>query len=400
LSSAFRTRSDPREVLTVLKINQLSTVDRPAMEGATSLLLKRHGSSDPDASGVLWKNGTPGVLTSETDGHTHIVWLHGMVGESTMQRAEGDEGHHDHPWTLNADGSITIGANNGHDHNVPAEAAIAALVAMNKLHQAGEGETPDGSPGAGQTTTTQETDMPELTDVQKLEERVAKAEARAEAAETRSQLESILGSLTDVHKAHFDGLADEGKIAFAKMDVAQRDASLDAIETARKAADPVAYTCDDGTEIHKSAGDHLVRLAKRADEADRRAEKLEGEATVSRLEKRAGEELGNLPGTTEEKVAMLKALETIPEGPAREAARKAMVAGNDAISAAYNRQGTVTPSPEGTPLGDLDSISKAYAKEHNVTDAVAMSKVLATPEGKAMYASHRRVNPAIPSQNN
>ena len=71
------------------------------------------------------------VLTSADDGHSHIVWVTGSRGgETTMQRGPDDDGMHDHPWVIQADGSLVIGENNGHTHVVTPDSVLAAMRSM------------------------------------------------------------------------------------------------------------------------------------------------------------------------------------------------------------------------------------------------------------------------------
>lgn len=375
MSSALRSRRDPREDLTTLKLDFLSPVDRPAQEGATALLLKRAGfEEDKPVEGLVMKNGTPGVLTSETDGHTHIVWLHGMVGETTMQRSPDSEGHHDHPWTLNPDGSITVGANDGHDHTVPNEAVTAALVALQK------------NQGAAPGVPNEENDMDAKTQ-KALEDRIEAAEQRAEKAEQTALLHALRGGMTTAQLSHFDGLDETAKAAFASLTTDDRDAELTAIEKAASDADPVLYTSKrDGTIVRKSDGDLVLRLVKRADAAEVRAEAAESTSLDTTLRKRAEGELGSLPGTVDEKVALLKGLEAIPEGPARDAALKALKAGNDAIANGFQAFGGADGSvDEGSSEGKLDALVKRHSAEKGVSEAEAYNAVLETAEGQRLY---------------
>jgi hypothetical protein len=201
--------------------------------------------------------------------------------------------------------------------------------------------------------------------------------------------------MTDVHKRHFETLDEAAKATFAKRDTDQRQADLDVITKAADAADPVLYTCDDGIEIRKSDGKIVVALAKRADKADRRATVAEDTVQESTLRKRAETDLASLPGTLDEKVAMLKGIDTIPAGAARDAAMAALRAGDAAIAKAFTRTGHSVNLPEGTPQGDLDVLAKRHQEANpDETPAMAMEKVLGTAEGKRLYAANRRANPA------
>jgi len=380
----MKKREQTYTVLDEIQIDFLAGCPVPTQEGATALLMKRHDPEDgekieKDSDGRLWKGDTPGILTSAENGHTHILWLHGAAGETTLQRDNDPEdgSHHDHPWILAAAGTIEIGENLSHTHTVNATDVTTALVAaMNKAH-----------PTTGRTPVRKETEMPDDKTLKALETRLEKAEARAEKAEARADLQTILGGLTPTQKAHFDTLDDSTKPAFAAKSSTERDAELDRIQKAKDAADPVVYTSTDGlVKVRKSDGDLMLTLAKRSDEDRARAEKAEDEVAGERLSK-AARGLNALPGTEAETVQLLKAIETIPEGPARDAAMAQVTAGNTAISKAFDAHGGLpAESVEGSPEADLDKLSKAHARENNVSEDVAMAKVIQTPEGRRLYA--------------
>lgn len=137
------------------RIDEASFVDEPAQEGAQSLFMKRavepesdEGFCDyakrsfPDLSDSTTKadvlveslegyakgHGAVPVMTGEAEGHAHLVWLDGSRGgETTMQMSSGETVHHDHVWTINADGSLTVAAGSGHTHTADATAVMAAM---------------------------------------------------------------------------------------------------------------------------------------------------------------------------------------------------------------------------------------------------------------------------------
>ncbi len=380
----MKKRARTYKVLDEIQIDFLAGCAVPAQAGAVALLMKRHDPDgekiEKDSEGRIWKGDTPGILTSAENGHTHIVWLHGAAGETTMQRDNDPEdgSHHDHPWVLSANGSIEIGANLDHAHTVDAADVTTALVAaMNKAH-----------PTTGKLPVRKEIDMPEMTQkaLDELNERFEKAEDRAKKAEERADLQSILGGLTPIQKAHFDALEDSAKPAFAAKSSTERDAELGRIQKAKDAEDPIVYTSTDGlVKVRKSDGDLNLLLAKRSDEDRERAEKAEGLVAGERLLKMA-RELGSLPGDEAKIARTLKAIETIPEGEERDAAMSQLRAGNEAIAKAYTTTGVLPADTDpGSPQGELDKLAKAHATAHDVTEAIAMSKVLKTSEGKRLY---------------
>ncbi len=378
--------SQTRKVLDVLQIDFLSGCPRPMQEGATALLMKRY-DPDPekvekDSEGRLWKGDTPGILTSAENGHTHIVWLYGSAGETTMQRDNDpdDSSHHDHPWVLSANGSVEIGANLDHTHTVEAaDVTIALVAAMNKAH-----------PTTGKLPVRKEIDMPDDKTLKALEKRMEQAEARAEKAEERADLHVILGGLTSTQKAHFDTLTEDAKPIFATKSHELRDAEIDEIRKAHESADPVLYKTAKGVEVRKSHGDVVLALAKDADEDRTRAEKAENALSGERLTKAAAK-LGALPGESKTTEALLKAVETIPEGPERDAVMAQIQAGNTAIEKAFTRLGSnPNEDPEDGGAGTLAKLVKAEMESSKVNEAHATVAVLKTAAGAEAYENSQK----------
>ena len=107
------------------KMKELSAVDRPAQQGALVSIMKR---DDGDDEGLEKHCGRVPVLTSADEGHVHMIWLDDDRGGSTSwQTSEGDEQGHSHPWIINPDGTLTIGEEDGHTHEVSAESVLAAM---------------------------------------------------------------------------------------------------------------------------------------------------------------------------------------------------------------------------------------------------------------------------------
>jgi len=147
------------------KITEISTVGRPAQEGADVLFVKRSdelptprdGESaeqfvkrfmsdpavvdklEPDQRGAAAaeqlgfdKNQANLVLTSDSSGHSHLLDLSENGGVTTHVRMKAsDEMGHSHPWVRDSEGTITIGAALGHTHDA--------------LMMKSAGEEPDGN---------------------------------------------------------------------------------------------------------------------------------------------------------------------------------------------------------------------------------------------------------------
>lgn len=351
-------------IMEAFRIDFLSPVDRPAQEGARALLLKRDSDGRRRQPGkpTVKNDGedTPGVLTSETDGHTHLVWLHGRVGETTFAVSEGADTSHDHPWVIDLTGMLTIGASEGHTHTVAMQDVTAALITMTKT----EGKEPD---------------MPTKTDPKDL----------TKALEDRLELQSILIGMSDVERTHFGTLETAEKALFVGKSHDERGEDISELAKSKLDDDPIVYKSLDGDTYRKSDDQRNVRSARRADAADKRSRKAESLAKAATYTKRADDELGNLPGTNAERAELLKAIDDIKEDGARTAAMNALKAGNDAMADRFVVRGTqVTPSADANSAeGRLEILVKNHMDANEgVTEAKAFTKVLETPEGSAAYS--------------
>lgn len=163
-----------------------------------------------------------------------------------------------------------------------------------------------------------------------LGETVAKAEQRA------ARAESIV-KLTVDERTHFDKLAAADQDAFLAGDAEFRKQKIEAAKPA-----PVQKT---DVEIR------LEKAEQRNTELAERVRKAEDAAELATFVKRASVELPNLPGTDDEKGAMLRAVEKIADPAAREVALKALKAGNAAQesltkSAGSGRAAAISDSAE------------------------------------------------------
>ena len=126
-----------KRVMKEFYLGEISAVDRPAQPHATMAIMKRD-------SGELMEKVL--LLTSEVDGHQHMVeidkWALERGGGHTDYTA-GDsvpEGashvdHHQHPFIIGADGSVTIGAASGHTHEIELGEVMQRLRLQTALEQ-------------------------------------------------------------------------------------------------------------------------------------------------------------------------------------------------------------------------------------------------------------------------
>jgi hypothetical protein len=345
-----------KKIMRSLKIDEISGVDRPAQEGARSLILKRR---DSQTDIPVEKKA---VLTSSENGHSHLIDLEYRGGQEPVAGMTSYVDDHNHPWVMDEDGKVVIGEARGHNH----EAATVSKAGATDIEQSTEDETMT------------KTDAEKIAD---LEKSLAKA--------------NKLAALDDATKAYHSALPDNAaKDAFLaksadeqKAEVAAAVAKAKKDKEATAEEDPVVYTTKSGIELRKSVGDAFVALAKQNDELLARVEKTDATNETLRLTKRAEEELKFLPGTVETRVALLKSVEAIENKDQREAALTALKAQNDAMSAAFKEHGVRVGNEEvGSAEDEIDRMAKEYATKNNVTEAAAYDAVLKTAAGQAAYA--------------
>lgn len=206
---------------------------------------------------------------------------------------------------------------------------------------------------------------------------------RIEELEKRAARAERLAQLSDVQKAHLGTLQGADAEAFLGLPPEQRQAQ---VEKAR-GDDPVVYTTLDGQEIRKSAGQLVLSLAKRADESERQ---LAGEKAAREREvfkSRAKTELGNLPGTEDVQVALLKAIDGIKDETLRKGALEILKAANSGVKQGFEKAGTEDGGQggESDAEGKLSKMAQDHFTKNGGSFAKSYKAVLETPEGRELY---------------
>lgn len=348
-----------------LTIKELSGVDRPAQVGAKALIMKRDSARptvkkiedmSPEDIADMVKRGAA-VLTTATDGHTHLVMLEDFDGNKVVSGTTTWQDEHTHPWIMLEDGTILIGEVDDHDHEPDKESKLA-----------------------GDTTMTPE-------------EKAALEKAEQDAKDNKALAKRFeaIAKFNDATKAYFETLDKAGQDAFLTKSADDQATDVTAFGKAQADDNPVVYKAENGDQYRKNDDPRLVQMAKDRD-ADRK-ELSEQRAVNKRqdLEKRAAELLPNLPGTIQVRASMLEKVESISDETERQAAIDALKASNDALDPAFKSIGT-GGSPtivEGSAESQLEKMAEDYAKEHKVSHAVAYSKVLETSKGAELYQKHK-----------
>ncbi len=349
-----------KRIMREFRIDEISCVDNPAQEGARVAIMKR---ADPEAPipELLRKDMTaPIAITGESDGHQHGIGIDtdgGMLGLYVgYGYAEGETDKHFHPITRSP---LAIGLSMGHTHTIDQAEIFSAMIDM-----------------AGQQTG--EEDMTEK--VEKKEEQPTVEGLQARLARAHAVI-----TLNGKERAHFDALPENAQTAFLAKSAGGRLEEVEANAKAKAGADPVVYTTADGVEIHKSAGNAFIALAKSNDDLREEAGALRAEREQEELEKRADRELAHLPGDLTTRATMLKAMDGIEDASLREAAHNTLKAQNEAMAKAFETHGHGGQPEPGSADDELGKLAKAYAEKNGVTVQAAYAKVLTSAEGKALY---------------
>jgi len=339
-----------RRVLRKFDLLEISAVDTPAQEGARMTLLKRDDSEDEDFDKRL-------ILLSDEGGHSHLVDDSQEGGHTSHDHADGAEMGHSHPWVKSADGTIVVGAADGHSHNVTEKRVSPSGDVFNI-----ENDT-ENSPMSDETNTAQ------------LEERLASLEAELEAAKA-------FGQLTDVEKQFCQDLSDTDRQTFISKSASDRQSQIEKAQS----SNPVVFTDSEGHEYRKNDDPSLVRLAKRADQERQEREELLKRLQDQDLEKRASE-LEHIKGDLSDRKALLKALDTIEDSEQRTRVVEIVKSKDRDLAKAFGEAGVGGGDGEDQTADDkLDALAKARQDKDGISFAKAYDLVLETPEGQALYA--------------
>ena len=380
-----KTNAKKRYKLNKIKISELSSVDKPAQEGAKALIMKR------DDTLVL-------LTVADDTGHSHLLEPLGQYtqNETSYSYGEGDERGHHHPFVIK-DGKVIIGEVDGHTHTVDDSEAsnlvlsIAMLDALKQDLELSENATFKSIPEtmelikSWEAKTGNNIDNP--LDKSSQPEKIMPTPKKPDATPTVEDLQKSLddanknlstlteelklaksvSELNDAHKAHYLTLKGSEAIGFLAKSVEDKDAVIEAL----KSDDPVVYKSSvTGMQFRKSDDPRLIEMAKSTDADRATLQKQQADLEFAQLEKRAATEIPHLPGTVANHIALLKAVDTIEDQIQRDEviallkAQDAKLGKNFEVVGEGGEPVTVVDKKEA--VDELDRLAKAYAKERNI----------------------------------
>jgi len=364
-----------KRIITALQMDEISGVDKAAQVPAEALLRKRapKGKYKPGkkpkapAAGMLpdeededealekhYEYSRP-MLTTNMVGHQHVLDDVGAGGETSYVRSEGEEYGHSHSWVRMLDGSLVIGAADGHTHEV--------IDPTNKSASGGANKETDMTQPT--TKAAEGSQIPEA-----VQKSIDLLTSRAERAEAITKLNADERGL-------FDGMNADGQTSFLAKSASERAELV----RGSKEANRVVYKARNGDEFRSNDDPRMVKMAKERDEETAKTEKALGDLAMERLTKRAETEMAHCPGTPEIRAGILKALEGVP------GAAEFVKAAESSLSKVFVPAGTKGDGSDVTKAADrYEAMAKKYAADNKVSIEKARDLVLDTPEGAALYA--------------
>lgn len=197
----------------------------------------------------------------------------------------------------------------------------------------------------------------------------------------------FLASLNDAEKAHYNGLGDEDRAAFEKMDADARKTAVDAA-IAKKAAGDETFESEGVTISKSEVGPGVFAFMKaqqaKTDAAVAKAEKLEADAVQKSLEAEAEKLFPNMAGTAADKAAMLKGIRALPKDQ-QETQITMLKAADEAMAKSFKEAGQGGTTDGDSPAEKLTKMAKTHAESNKVSFEKAYAAVLETKEGQELY---------------
>lgn len=372
-----RTRSQKpgptKKIMRSFAIDEISGVTRPAQEGAVAILMKRRDDQ------TLEKQM---VLTTATDGHAHLILDKDDQGGITSHHSSvNGEFSHAHPWTKDDEGNIVIGEAEGHAHSIRDGMIKMALDETQEgeftkfLREAGflpesnkEGRTMDKS------KSTQPTE----------DERIKKLEESNEALLKQNKTITALLNLSGEHRKFYDGIAKEAdKEAFLAKSLSERDQ----IVKGQTEENPVVYTSDAGVQYFKNDDPRAIANAKELDALKKTVKDGNERLTMATYEKRAMEEIPNLPGSVQARAAMLKAIDGIEDEGMRKTSLDTLKAQSVQFGQLFKTYGvaTIIDKEGGGSEDELEQAVEKLMADESLDRDEAFQKIMSTEVGQDLY---------------
>lgn len=412
-----------RFIIKDMKVNEVSSVDRPAQSGATAVILKRGEAPEIELAKMTFEQTLRGNMLSEQVRDAFYKTFNNLyTGKDAFRKALADEiaaggdgtkaSEAFKTWfgtlvdqALGAAKALDVGQIadlektihkaasdwlDSQETNMIIKTRAELEAAINKakgegysvtvgtvslIHKAAADlKAEDTLPAAGplaKMTAKKADDEDE--DMKAMKAKMARMEKR--------------DALSADLRKHYDSLSDDpARDAFLAKDASGQQVELEKAS----GSDPVVYTTLDGHDIRKSAGEPLIAALKSAD-SGRREAALEKAARLNlELEKRAETELGNLGGAMIGKKALLRALDGIEDEAMRKAAQEVLTSASEIAKRGdvFTKRGSAAPVSleKGSAESRIEKMAQDRARERSISFEKAYTEVLDTEEGQKLYA--------------
>jgi len=339
---------------------------------------RKNSSVDPKYKDEPWKdNGY--VAWLGWGGTSGIDWA---MKISEANKALGDDDHELRKSARRIMKEFSIAENSAGDE--PAQApALMSIMKSRDGDTAGE----PGNNGQPKETFMSKTAEELQAELDKSAENQAKLEASLKAAEK-------LAKMSDDEKSYRDGLDDAEKAKFDEADEGDRKKMMDA----KKSANPVIYKSLAGDEYRQDDDPRLVEMAKRDDNREKEMQKMRDDAAEAAFEKRGAKAYAKFKGEVSAKTALAKAVAGIKDDDVRKSVEEMLESAHNAAAVTLKEIGSTSDdfSTDDDLDGDdsvakaagskLDALAKQKAAADKISFSKAMTEVLDTEEGAALYA--------------
>jgi hypothetical protein len=354
------TASKPRKrVMRSFKLDEISAVDRPAQKPATAPIMKRDAGGADQAAALLADLLADPALAKMDDGGAKSFAE--IVAEKEERRKAYAVAEKLWPlWDAVQESIRSIAC----DGNLTPAGKIAAVRgSIDQFADAVRGEFPELAEEIGKAFT--DPALGEIIAAVRTPggDPVTKENPMTDNTSKVAELEAQIATLK-ADNTTLAARAEKAEADLAKAEIAKTDEVL----------------VIDGETIRKSetpAG--TFALLKK------QAKALEAAA----FEKRAEAELPAMPGEPVAKGAALAALAALPEAD-RAVVETMLKAGNEALAKATREVGAGGDKTEKSELDQIDELAKKHAAENGLPYHKAYDAVLATDEGRKLYAASQK----------
>lgn len=209
-----------------------------------------------------------------------------------------------------------------------------------------------------------------------LDTEVSDLTKRAETAEASAT--DAVAKAADADKLNADFVKAAGENG---LDVTVEDGAV----TVTKSAE-TEYVMVDGERVEKAL--IPAPVLKQIEAQGARITKMEEERVTTVLKTRAEDTMSHMAGSTDDHIALLKAVDDIEDEEVRKAVTSALETADKAMSGIFKEKGDAHID-EDSPSAKLEKMAKDYASEHSVTFHQAFDEVTKTRDGAKLADAAR-----------